>query len=453
MKSIVGFLCILFVCALPVFAESLLPQQEELQLLVLSEIEEHIAGRMAFYVVEQKFAERGYTITADPRISRIGRAVTKYSDRVQLRYSFYVIEGDVVPQSLSLPGGYVFVSRSLLQKVCRTDDDIAFVLGHEIAHSALRHYADYKLQGTQQIAYVKRLIQQHDLLEEEEKPKYAEELHGILFPYLMKIRRIKEMEADQFGALYALRAGYQFSAGIRVLGRLGNLYGETFQLEKDLFSSDELPLSDAGTHPKISERIEQLELFRIKAVEVSKLFPQGREALDLGDHETASLVFEMILSIFPQSRAAHIGLGAAYHIQFWQSVPSDDFLLAYPGELEIERLPIRPPRIPNWDALYRAIEEYRRVLAMEPGNKYAANNLGVALAELNQLEEAENVLRESLRLDTQDFVLFNLALVLHQKYQETQQPELKQEAVALIKQYLRLMPHDQVAVEYLGELE
>ncbi len=450
MKNIVAFLCILLIFTLPAFAES--PPQQELQLLVLSEIEERIAGRMAVSIVEQKLAERGYTATSDPEISAIGRTVAKYSDRAQLRYSFYVIEGDIDVQALSLPGGHVFISRSLIDQVCRTDDDIAYVLGHEIAHSALRHYADYKLQGDQQVAHVKHLIHQQGLSEEEQKPKYAEELHDILFPYIMKIWRIKEMEADQFGALYALRAGYQFSAGIRVLRRLRNIYGENFQLEKETFSSEDFSLSESSTHPTISKRIEQLELFRIKAIEVSKLFPQGREALDRGNYQEASLIFETILSLFPQSRTGRIGLGVAYHLQYWDSSQRDDFLLAYPGALEIENLQLLRGS-PDLQTLHQAIEEYRTVLSMEPGNKYAVNNLGVALAELHQMEEAEKVLRESLRLDTQDFILFNLALVLLQKYQETRQSDLKHEAIELIKHYLRLMPHDHVAVKYLEEWE
>jgi len=425
---------------------------EELQLLVLSEIEERIAGKMAFYSIEQTLSGKGYSVASSPKISTIGRHLAKYSDRVYLHYSFYVIEGDIEPQALSLPGGYVFVSQSMLEAVCRSDDDIAFILGHEIAHSALRHYADYKLRDDQQVAYVKQLIQQHTLLEETEQPKSSDELQSILFPYINKVRQMKEIESDQFGALYALRAGYQYSAGIRVLERLRRLFGEEFQLEKDMFASTSEFPSSSSTHPTLSERIEQLELFRLKAIEVSKLFPGGREALDQGNHQEASMIFESILSLFPQSRTAHIGLGVAYHLQYWDSSPRDEFLLAYPGALELEHLQLLRGS-PNFQTLQQAVEEYRMVLSFEPGNKYAANNLGVALAELNQFAEAETVLREAQRLDPQDFILFNLALVLRQRYQETQQRHIQKEAVALLKQYLRLTPYDDVAVEYLQELE
>jgi Flp pilus assembly protein TadD len=105
------------------------------------------------------------------------------------------------------------------------------------------------------------------------------------------------------------------------------------------------------------------------------------------------------------------------------------------------------------DALQRAIDEYRTVLAVEPGNAYARNNLGVALAELNRQTEAAAMLRESLRLSERDFTMFNLGLLLLQQYRKSGQDTLRQEAMRFIKAYVKQMPHDRVAVRYLEELQ
>ena len=426
---------------------------QDVPLLVLSEMEERIAGEMAYVTLERKLTEQGFVVTKDPKITAIGRAVAKYADRPQLHYSFYLIEGNIEPQALSLPGGYVLLSRSLLEKVCRTDADLAFILGHEIAHSALRHYADCRLQDAQQVAYVKHLLQQRNLFETGADLKASEELQQILLPYMVKIRQIKEVEADQFGTLYALRAGYQFSGGVQVLSRLRQIYGEKFQLDQPVLSEQPETPPESVLHPTLSERIEQLELFRMKADEVAQLFPLGRDALDQGNYQEAALIFETLLSLFPQSRTAHIGLGVAYHLQYWDSTPGDDFLLAYPGALEIEYTYLLERRPRDLDALQRAIDEYQAVSSVEPGNVYAQNNLGVALAEFNRMEDAEKTLRESLRLGNRDFTCFNLAMVLRQKYLTTQQVEIKHEAMILLKQYLQLTPQDQVARKYLEELE
>ena len=103
--------------------------------------------------------------------------------------------------------------------------------------------------------------------------------------------------------------------------------------------------------------------------------------------------------------------------------------------------------------MQQAIDAYREVLSHEPGNKYAANNLGVAFAELRQFDEAEQTLREAVRLDAQDFILFNLALVLYEQYHQTQQPEKKREALEFLRQYLAVAPSDQIAIEYLQKFE
>jgi predicted Zn-dependent protease len=426
---------------------------QDVQLLVLSEIEEQIAGRLAFVTVERSLIEQGSRVTSDAAISAIGRAVAAYSDRPHLHYTFYVIEGEKRPRAFSLPGGHVFVSRSLLDQVCQTEADIAFILGHEIAHSALRHYADYRLQDMQQVASVRELFQQSQLVDAEMEPIAVETVEHILIPQMIKIRQLKEMEADQFGMVYALRAGYQFSGGFWVLSRLQQLYGDAFELEQqdDLFSP-QLP-RESSSHPSISKRIEQLELFRIKAFEVAKLFPSARDALDRGDYREASLLFETILSLFPQSRTAHIGLGVAYHLQYWDSSPGDDFLLAYPGALEVEYMYLLQRGAQDMDALQRAISEYQTVLAVEPGNAYARNNLGVALAELNCQTEAAAMLRESLHLSERDFTMFNLGLLLSRQYRSSGRDTLRQEAMRFIKAYIKQIPHDHVAVRYLKELQ
>jgi len=41
--------------------------------------------------------------------------------------------------AFSLPGGRIYVTEDLLKIEGLSDDEIAFLLGHEVAHAALRH--------------------------------------------------------------------------------------------------------------------------------------------------------------------------------------------------------------------------------------------------------------------------------------------------------------------------
>ena len=62
------------------------------------------------------------------------------------------------------------------------------------------------------------------------------------------------------------------------------------------------------------------------------------------------------------------------------------------------------------------------------------------------------MLREALRLDTQDFILFNLAMILQRQYTHSQEPALQGEAIELLQRYLELAPSDGVAQQYLQDL-
>src|SRR5712692_10452731 len=71
------------------------------------------------------------------RLAHIGGIVAAASDRPALPYTFKIIDLDV-PNALSLPGGFIYVTKGLLSFV-RSDHELAAVLGHEIGHVAHRH--------------------------------------------------------------------------------------------------------------------------------------------------------------------------------------------------------------------------------------------------------------------------------------------------------------------------
>lgn len=78
---------------------------------------------------------RDEAVTA--RVNLIGRALATYSARPQLSWRFGVLNSDTI-NAFSAPDGYVFISRALYD-LCPTDDLLAAVLGHEIAHITGRH--------------------------------------------------------------------------------------------------------------------------------------------------------------------------------------------------------------------------------------------------------------------------------------------------------------------------
>lgn len=70
-------------------------------------------------------------------VNQLGRWISLQSSRPQLPWTFVVVdESDF--NAYSAPGGYVFVTRGLVDR-CTDEAELAGILAHEIAHVALKH--------------------------------------------------------------------------------------------------------------------------------------------------------------------------------------------------------------------------------------------------------------------------------------------------------------------------
>src|SRR5262245_57029560 len=133
------------------------------------------------------------------RVDRIGHALARVSDRPDCIYTFLVVAGRAL-QAYSFTGGTVCLTDSLA-RLQASEDELAFAIAHELAHVALRHVV-----SEASFEEALRVGGPRD-------PVAARNLHG----------HTSELEADRYGALYACRAGFRFSAGIDSLDRLSRV--------------------------------------------------------------------------------------------------------------------------------------------------------------------------------------------------------------------------------------
>jgi predicted Zn-dependent protease len=193
--------------------------------------------------------EKDYTVIQDlelnERLRRIGEKVVASCDRRELLYRFRVIEDKKDPEivnAVSLPGGYVYVFKNLLQ-VADTDDELAAVVAHEVGHIVGRHSMKllqaewgYNVLAALSIA-----------------TKNAEVAGGAQLAYLhvlMGYSQEMELEADRMGARYAKRAGYKPEGMIAFLEKL------TKRRKKEKAQ----PLSYFRTHPYTANRIKAVKM-------------------------------------------------------------------------------------------------------------------------------------------------------------------------------------------------
>ena len=151
----------------------------------------------------------------DPAVSgwldEIGGLLARAVGQPERTFSFRAL---LVPEpnAFALPGGFVFVTRSLL-RLCRgSHDDLAFVLGHEMAHVVCGHAME-RLVARSLIGTVAGRLNPFRLL--------RGPLGGLMSVLLQSgYSQDQELEADRVGTELARRAGFDPAAGPRLLEKL-----------------------------------------------------------------------------------------------------------------------------------------------------------------------------------------------------------------------------------------
>ncbi|MGE5197715.1 MAG: Maf family nucleotide pyrophosphatase, partial [Deltaproteobacteria bacterium] len=96
-----------------------------------------------------KEVEKQYKLAEDPllqeRVRVIGNKISAVCDRKDIDYTFKVLDDKEV-NAVSLPGGFVYVNKGLMERV-DNDDELAAVLAHEVGHLVARHSIK-RLQAT-----------------------------------------------------------------------------------------------------------------------------------------------------------------------------------------------------------------------------------------------------------------------------------------------------------------
>eukprot|EP00733_Pompholyxophrys_punicea_P000153 Pompholyxophrys_punicea_v1_NODE_25_length_5265_cov_107.938388.p3 type:complete len:260 gc:universal NODE_25_length_5265_cov_107.938388:2133-2912(+) len=133
-------------------------------------------------------------------------------------YTYTVIRSDHIANAFVLPGNHVFVYTGLFRYV-RDEDDLAAVLGHEIAHNLLRHPAE-RMSSAIWTNFLIPVIVLTFLDPTGIVLQLIAPLRTILseFPH----SRIQEMEADEIGIQLATIACYDPSAAKRVFEAMSN---------------------------------------------------------------------------------------------------------------------------------------------------------------------------------------------------------------------------------------
>ncbi|MCM8820234.1 MAG: M48 family metalloprotease [Candidatus Omnitrophica bacterium] len=178
------------------------------------------------------------------RVNRIGKEIVSVCDRREISYYFYVVEeddeGKRQKNAFSVPGGYVYIFKDLLDML--NDDELAFVLAHEVGHIVSRHVVK-KLQAA--LGYNLILVASVGVVRNQE---FTKGLSFALAQIMAAYSREDEFNADELAVKYLKLLNKDAKAGIDVLEKL---YKEN---KKEI-----RPISYFRTHPFTAERIRHIK--------------------------------------------------------------------------------------------------------------------------------------------------------------------------------------------------
>jgi predicted Zn-dependent protease len=171
-------------------------------------------------------------------VNVLGQALAAHAG-VTYKWRIGVIKSDAI-NAFAMPGGYILLSSGLL-KLLENEDELAFVLAHEISHVARRHHYQVVLRQRLADQAAKGL---QEAIQDGNTAKLAQASGQI---YARGLDKTAEFESDRMGAEIMTRAGYDPAAAINVLEKLQRFKGNDPRAEL-LFS----------THPSPAERLDML---------------------------------------------------------------------------------------------------------------------------------------------------------------------------------------------------
>ncbi|MFT3828776.1 MAG: M48 family metallopeptidase [Opitutaceae bacterium] len=221
------------------------PETGRRQLMLIGPAEEAQMGLSAFADIKNQ-QPISHDAAANARVQRVGARIAPAvgRDLPNAEWEFVVFESEQV-NAFALPGGKVGVYTGLLA-LAGSDDELAAVMGHEIAHVSARHGAE---RTSQQLGAALLGV---GVTVATDDAKYRDQIrlaYGLAATgTVLKYSRDHESEADHIGLLYMARAGYDPAAAIGFWRKMAaKSKGGSWMPEW------------LSTHPSDETRIRQLE--------------------------------------------------------------------------------------------------------------------------------------------------------------------------------------------------
>ncbi len=185
-------------------------------------------------------------------VSRVGNYVAKHSTAPAKEYRF-VVTSDSQPDAWNIGGGRIYITMGMLRLV-ESEDQLAGILAHEIAHDAFGHIGKTMTRKLFWMTGIKS-VEDADGVEKalvRLRAEYEKQPIAELGETMLGISRFDELEADRAAFYNAYQAGYNPLALNDALKLYANKSKEE-QGQKQYWR-DEFLMLLFGTHPPDTQR-------------------------------------------------------------------------------------------------------------------------------------------------------------------------------------------------------
>jgi predicted Zn-dependent protease len=353
--------------------------------MLISEEEENAIGKEAAPQVERELGGIYHNRELTQYVDEVGQKLTRVCHRAQLKYKFQILNSPV-PNAMSIPGGYIYITRGLLFRL-QNEAQLAGVLGHEVGHITARHAAAMLSQamGFNLLTNIARVLAAGtSQTEGGERGQAAGILAQITSALvLLKYSREDEYQADSLGAEYSYKAGYDPRGMVEVLYILKELEGRHKGAKvPEYFSS----------HPRTKDRIKEQE------GEIDKKYPNKIGLVKQGEFKTHIQKFwalEKTLDSYDQAKqeAGENEIDSAL-LLINKAIEQDPNQAAY----YVERAKIYEKK--KWYP--KAREDFKTARNLDPKNYDALLGYGVELFRARDFNSAEGELERAVSLLASD---------------------------------------------------
>lgn len=225
------------------------------QVLLVSD-QEVLSSSLTQYNTYMKSATKSSSASQSAMVTRVGKkiaaATEKYlkenglaSELTNFSWEFNLVKDNQV-NAFCMPGGKIVVYEGLMALVS-SDDELAVVIGHEVAHAVAKHSNE---RMSQQILaqYGAQVLGQSLSQKSAALQNLASQVYGVGAQYgvMLPFSRKHETEADYMGLIFMRMAGYNPDVAIK------------FWQKMSAGGSSQVP-EFMSTHPSDTRRISDIQ--------------------------------------------------------------------------------------------------------------------------------------------------------------------------------------------------